>query len=461
MVKVGGYSFAPFVSFSSEGKASGLTPDLLEVLNESQDEYRFVFVSTTPQGRYADFQNRRFDMMFFENRDWGWASYPVASSRAFLEGGELYISRKLPGRNQDFFGSMDGKKIVGIRGFHYGFSDFEALDENRTYDFQALLVENNSDLIQAVLDGRADVGVITCADLKSRMARDAKLKNSLLVSKRYDQVYRHQAIVRQQDGIDETKIDSLMMRLEENGRLRQLWSRYGLEDKSAVKTYVIGVENTQYFPYYDFSSSGEERSSFGRELLDSFAKERGYRFIYEASPVKRLFLKLVKGVVDFKYPDNPAWGDGYKQEKPIIYSDSTVRYTDGTLVLKPLKGRAKIKMLGTVMGFTPVPYHQQIDQGKVSVLENANFDGLIQQAIFNRVDGIYANVDVVPIYLTENFGMSDSLVYDPSLPHIEGHYYLSTMRHPQIIKEFNTYLKDNRSQLEKMKQRYGVGRSAD
>lgn len=457
VIPVGGYRFEPFVKIDAEGKASGLTLDLLQALNESQNDYRFVFVPTTAPGRYEDFQKGLFDVMFFENRDWGWKRYPVKSSRTFLEGGEVYIARNLLGRDQDFFASLKGKNIVGIQGYHYGFADFEELKEGAFKGFQIHLVQDSDQLLKDVLEGKADVGVITSSDLKNRISKQPELEKSLLVSKRYDQVYRHQAIVPENEVIGSETIDSLMEGLKESGRLQKLWEQYGLEEKTPVKTYVIGVENTQYYPYYDFSSTGERRPSFARELFDTFAKAKGYRFIYDSSPVKRLFLKLANGVVDFKYPDNPEWGRHYKRDKPIIYSQSTVKYIDGTMVLKLLKGKAKIKMLGTVMGFTPIPYREQIETGEVSVLENASFDGLIQQALLNRVDGIFANIDVVPVYLGERFEMQDSLVYDSSLPYVEGDYHLSTIRYPEIIEEFNTFLQEKAAMIAAMKQRYGIG----
>lgn len=76
--------------------------------------------------------------------------------------------------------------------------------------------------------------------------------------------------------------------------------------------FNVGVEELDYLPYY--TSKGNNYQGYARELLDAFAKERGYTFDYKPLPVKRLFQSLLKKQVDFKFPDNPNWQSDLKKK---------------------------------------------------------------------------------------------------------------------------------------------------
>lgn len=54
--------------------------------------------------------------------------------------------------------------------------------------------------------------------------------------------------------------------------------------KAASKEFIIGVEDVSYFPLFDFKT---HRNTFSRELLDTFAKSKGYKFTYLPLPIKR------------------------------------------------------------------------------------------------------------------------------------------------------------------------------
>jgi len=222
------------------------------------------------------------------------------------------------------------------------------------------------------------------------------------------------------------------------------------------KKFVVGVENIPYYPHYDFSDEKSFKSSFGKDILDAFAKEKGYEFIYEPNPIKRLYMKLAKGAIDFKYPDNRHWGKDYKSDINVHYSKEVVGYIDGTMVLAMDVGNKKINTLGTVMGFTPWNYISDVEKGKVALLENANFVALIKQAFINRVDGIYANVDVINNHLVNTLKMPGSLVFDPLLPYTKDFYHLSTIKHPKIIKEFDEFLDKHQELIKQLKAKHGI-----
>lgn len=221
------------------------------------------------------------------------------------------------------------------------------------------------------------------------------------------------------------------------------------------KEYIIGVENIQYYPIYNWN--GKEWTGYARELLDKFASKKGYTFKYVALPVARLFNDfVVSQTVDFKFPDNPYWATDLKKGKTIVYSKSVVEYIDGVFVLPEKKGKGLdyLKNLGTVMGFTAWDYLDLIKAKKVILKESTDFTSLLQQVLNKNTDGAYINIVVAQYHLNEVFKKSDALVFDSDLPYTRSAYFFSSIKYPQIIEEFNKFLDEEKDFVIKLKQKY-------
>lgn len=226
LVRVGGYEFPPFV----EADGKGLAQDLIEALNAAQSIYEFRFVPVSARRRYADLADARFDVMFFESPDWEWTQRQAAAdfTGEFLRGGEVFIAQARPGRGQDFFANLKGKRVVGILGYHYGFAGFDADPERLARDWGMKLVANHKSSIDMVLADRADLAVVTDAYLWAYLSRTPEAQGKLLVSERFDQIYRHRALVRRNGPIDVKAMDGLLNRLELDGTLAKIWRRAGI-----------------------------------------------------------------------------------------------------------------------------------------------------------------------------------------------------------------------------------------
>ncbi|HYD32117.1 MAG TPA: transporter substrate-binding domain-containing protein [Azospirillaceae bacterium] len=231
---------------------------------------------------------------------------------------------------------------------------------------------------------------------------------------------------------------------------------FGAGTASAQTSYVVGVENIEYFPHYTYADG--DYKGFARDLLDAFAKDKGYAFQYRALPVSRLMQEFVGQEIDLKYPDNSYWSADQRKGKDIVYSDPVVAYIDGVSV-KPEnvgKGPDAVAKLGIVRGFTAWDWMDRISGGKVTLAENNSFSSLVQTSIAGRVDGAYGNVAVVKHQLEKQLKQPGALAYDPGLPHTESNYHLSTIKHPKLIEEFNAWLKANADLMAKLKAEYGV-----
>ncbi|MGH8352594.1 MAG: substrate-binding periplasmic protein [Pseudomonas sp.] len=220
--------------------------------------------------------------------------------------------------------------------------------------------------------------------------------------------------------------------------------------------YSIGVEPQPYAPYYS-TQAGEYRG-YARELLDAFAAAKGYRFDYRPMPVNRLFREFLGGRLDFKFPDNPQWKAELKGGQRIHYSQSLTPYIDGTLVPRQHQGqgKARIKSLGALLGFTPSAYLDDISQGRIHLSQTSQIDALLKMALSERVDAVYLNVQVAEHHLRQLGTSTPPLVFDPTLPYDRGDYYLSSLHHPQIIAELNAFLREQAALVKRLKRQYRV-----
>lgn len=222
-------------------------------------------------------------------------------------------------------------------------------------------------------------------------------------------------------------------------------------------TFTVGVQSiTNYLPYSEYHAG--EYTGFNREVLDLFAQSRGYKFVYKALPVKRLHIDFINGQFDLKYPDNPYWSSELKKGKNIIYSNALVEYIDGVMVLPKNKGKGKkhLKILGVHSGFTPFAYQELIQSGTITTQYTSSYEGLLKITALERVDGAYSNIVVNQFYLKQFFDDQDALVFDPELPYTRSYRHLSSLKHPELIAQFNQFLKDNCDEVEKIKQKYRV-----
>lgn len=225
LVRVGGYDFPPFVEAESGGQPKGLTLDLVEALNKAQSQYEFRFVPTSARRRYADVAEGRFDLIFFESPEWEWAAkgHPVEFSNVFLKGGEVYVAPAKPGRGQEWFAELKGKRMVGILGYHYGFANFDSDPETLSKNWNMKLVGSHRSSIEMVLAERIDVGVVTDSYLWAYLARNPAAAERLLVSERYDQRYNHRVLVRKGSPISTETVNNLLAGMERDGTLERLW----------------------------------------------------------------------------------------------------------------------------------------------------------------------------------------------------------------------------------------------
>jgi polar amino acid transport system substrate-binding protein len=219
---------------------------------------------------------------------------------------------------------------------------------------------------------------------------------------------------------------------------------------------TVGVETTEYYPQYQYENGNYQ--GFARDVIDLFASKNGHSVSYKAYPIKRLLSVYLAGEVDLKYPDNAFWASDAKATHKVVYSDPVVNFIDGTLVLPANKDKGigdKFR-LGTIAGFTPFDYLDKIGDGSVKVTENNNLDALVKQVESGRVEGAYFNVAVAMYHLREVMKKPELMVFDASLPHTRSAYAISSIKRPDIVEQFNAFLKSSSAEIQALKDKYQV-----
>lgn len=229
VVHVGGYDFPPFVENAGTAPR-GVTLALIAELNRRQKDYNFQFVPVTARRRYHELAEGRIDIIPFECPEWEWnpVIYPVGFSSVFLHGGEVFIAPMKPGRGQDWFDDLKGKRLVGILGYHYAFAGFDADPDRLVRIWGIKLVTDPETSIRMIAADRADIAVVTESYLNAYLRDHPDLDRQLLVSTRRDQTYNHRIVVRKGGPIDAATIDRLLADMERDGTLERLWRTTGI-----------------------------------------------------------------------------------------------------------------------------------------------------------------------------------------------------------------------------------------
>ncbi|MCP4161994.1 MAG: transporter substrate-binding domain-containing protein [Deltaproteobacteria bacterium] len=229
-ILVGGYQFPPFVEIDeNKQKISGITIDLIKVMNEFQKKFKFKFTPTSAKRRYLFFEEKRFDIIMFEDIKWGWKNKDIVASKVILKGGEVYITKSHPSKNQSYFNSLKKKSLAVILGYHYGFANFNADEKFLKNNYKIQFNTSHKGNIIKVLLERADISIVTLSFLKKFLKNNPDKKNKLMVSNKLDQQYNHTILLRKNYKISKREMDELLSKMENAGILARLWEKYGIE----------------------------------------------------------------------------------------------------------------------------------------------------------------------------------------------------------------------------------------
>ncbi len=221
-------------------------------------------------------------------------------------------------------------------------------------------------------------------------------------------------------------------------------------------TYSLVVQNINYYPIYSANGDTGHYSGYVRDLLDAFAVAEGIQFNYRLRPIRRMMLEYLEGQYDFAVPDNPNWNLPLKRGRLIYYSEPLLEFADAVFVRAKDRDMTSAEMdsYGTIAGFTPWKFREPIARGELKLETAPNPTSLIRMLLSGRVDTINLAMPVARFHF-QALDVGNRLVAAPQLLPIEtSRYYLSSLKHPEVIARFNAFLEREQALVSELKARY-------
>ena len=226
--------------------------------------------------------------------------------------------------------------------------------------------------------------------------------------------------------------------------------------QNSTQTLILGVEDLHYFPLFDFKN---RHPTFTTELFDEFGKQFGYKFEFYPMPVKRFDKWLFEKDIDLKFPDNSRWNESEevnRLSKVITYSRPVLHLVAGTITYnKNIKHKKDVKILGTLLGFYPTKWINEINSGQVELYESSSTLMLVQQLIRGQLDAINLEPTVVNHYLNQ-IREKEFVYINKNIDYEVYSYHLSSIKYPKVISDFNKFLVDNSEYVEGLRKKYKI-----
>jgi ABC-type amino acid transport substrate-binding protein len=216
--------------------------------------------------------------------------------------------------------------------------------------------------------------------------------------------------------------------------------------------YVIGIEQIDYYPHYDFSKRQQRGYFF--DLIQLFSEKSGHQFKFMPLPVKRLYQSANSGI-DFIYPDNPLWKQYSEPGITKFYSEPVI-FTLGSTLVKPAMQQMTLEELRTVAvihGFAPTKWLALQDQYKYRLVDVPDVASALGLVLKGRVDAAVIELNVAQHYL-RSIAAEDTLVIAEQLPFTQLPFLLSTVKHPHLLKEFDRFLREHADAVAALKRKY-------
>lgn len=221
--------------------------------------------------------------------------------------------------------------------------------------------------------------------------------------------------------------------------------------------YVIGVEDVNYFPLFNFNAKHPNQPSFAFDLLTAFFEYKQYKYRFVPLPIKRFDKWFIDHNIDFKFPDNMRWRADGGKSLDLTFSEPVLRLLAGTYVHKSEKDltRLDVKTLMTIRDFYPTLWLDLIAENKVELHEEPTPVSIVRHLLMKNVQATNIDENVIR-YQLKKLNKSGEIVLAKNIFHEQYTYHLSTNTYPEIIREFNEFVKQEKQLIQTLKQKYEI-----
>ena len=221
---------------------------------------------------------------------------------------------------------------------------------------------------------------------------------------------------------------------------------------------IVGVETTDYAPYFHLDKEDKYQGA-ARDIFDLFAQSQKLELDYHPMPVPRLFNEFVKGRIDLKFPDNALWSASLHSDVLVHYSAPVLAVSETVIIVKPEKGNKDeykaIKLVGNILGFSTPGIKDSIKNKEFELVNTKTIEQLIHMLMSGRVDAIYFNTEVA-LEVAKQLYPNKQLIAHPKYPAFNYAYHLSSIKHKELITQFDKFLISHAKQVTEIRNRYGL-----
>jgi len=235
----------------------------------------------------------------------------------------------------------------------------------------------------------------------------------------------------------------------------------GAQANGNSQVLKLGVEITNYSPYF-YLDQEQHYQGAAREIFDLFTSQVNQPVKYIPMPVPRLFNEFVKGSVDLKFPDNPLWSASLKADVKVFYSHSVLTARESLMVMIDGDGKntqqildIEIQHVGTILGFSVPGITNELANKEFDKIETKKVEQLIHMLATGRIQAMYFNESVAE-EISKTLYPNKRLIPHPKYPAFNYGYKLSSIKHPELITQFDKFLVSHAEQVTEIRNRYGL-----
>ncbi len=205
----------------------GAMVDFVGRMNRVQNKFRFE-VRIFPRLRLDSvFIDKQADVYPLRTTLWTKPALGLLATRTILSSGDVYIARRDNRYGGAVFSAIKSRRVVGVRGYHYGLFNNNTDEAYIRQHFDAYLLPSNDSVIQYVLADRADVGIVPEL-IMADILRDPAMRAALIVGAEFDSRVELSNLVRKDGPIKVAEMDHIIELLARSGEVGKLRERLGV-----------------------------------------------------------------------------------------------------------------------------------------------------------------------------------------------------------------------------------------
>ena len=217
-------------------------------------------------------------------------------------------------------------------------------------------------------------------------------------------------------------------------------------------TFIVGVQSNNDIAFDGYKNKFRCEKIFFDFLL-TFAKNNNFNLEYrELNKTDRIH-SFLNHDIDFRFPDNPTWSAATKRNQEVIYSDPIYYYVEGLFIrnedVEKFNHLKDIKKIGIAGDVVPWFLHHNVEIQKMKLVQLPKNRLLMKALLSGEVDAAYSDFYLGDFTINE-LELENKITFAKNLPNINDYYYLSTIKHPEIVDKFNLWMHDHIHDLKKV-----------